>query len=134
MILVDTTPLVALCDRRDPYHAQALTHLDRLLPAELGTGEAVLAEVCFHLPLPAQRRRLHGAIDEFGITLLGSSGDITADIFTWLAKYGEHEPDWADAWLAVMTGRLARAKVWTYDKEFRTIWRQPSGKRIPLAI
>ena len=133
MILVDTTPLVALCDARDPCHKRAVNHLGGFVPAGLGTGEAILAEVCFHLPHAAQRQRLRGVLREFGVALLSTPDDVTPDVFAWLAKYGDHEPDWADAWLAVMSARLPRAKVWTYDPEFRAIWRRPNGTRIPLA-
>jgi hypothetical protein len=55
------------------------------------------------------------------------------EIFRWLDKYSEYEPDWADAYLAVLCGRDSTHKVWTYDIEFRTIWRRPNGTRIPTA-
>jgi hypothetical protein len=54
-------------------------------------------------------------------------------ILDWLDRYEEHEPDWTDAYLAVVSGREKRAVVWSYDREFSTIWRRPDGKPIPLA-
>jgi hypothetical protein len=33
----------------------------------------------------------------------------------------------------VVAGREGRARVWTFDREFRTIWRRPDGRPIPLA-
>jgi len=56
------------------------------------------------------------------------------EIFDWLAKYREHEPDWADGYLAVLCSRNRKYKVWTYDIEFRTLWRRTNGSAIPLAI
>jgi len=42
------------------------------------------------------------------------------------------DPDWADAYLAVVTGTDQRFRLWTYDREFRTTWRRPNGTPIPL--
>ena len=56
------------------------------------------------------------------------------DVLDWLSKYSDHEPDWADGCLAVLSGRDARLKVWTYDREFRTTWRRPDGTAIPMAV
>ena len=51
-----------------------------------------------------------------------------------LARYRDHDPDWADGYLAVVSGKRKGSKVWTYDREFRTTWRRPDGTRIPLAV
>ena len=50
MILVDTTPLVALCDARDSKHRTAVKHLESLAAADFVVCDAVLTEACFHLP------------------------------------------------------------------------------------
>jgi predicted nucleic acid-binding protein len=60
--------------------------------------------------------------------------DFWLDVLDWLAKYADHEPDWADACLAVLSGRDKELKVWTYDREFRTTWRRPNGTIIPMAV
>jgi predicted nucleic acid-binding protein len=54
-------------------------------------------------------------------------------VFEWLEKYNEHEPDWTDGYLAVVSARESKSKVWTYDRGFKTTWRRPDGSRIPLA-
>jgi hypothetical protein len=54
------------------------------------------------------------------------------EVFEWLDRYADHEPDWADGYLAVISGHERRWKVWTYDREFRDVWRRPNGTRIPL--
>lgn len=43
MILIDTTPLVALCDARDEKHGIAVHHLELLISSEFVVCEAVLA-------------------------------------------------------------------------------------------
>jgi hypothetical protein len=56
----------------------------------------------------------------------------------WLRRFNEnnvdYQLDWADACRAVLCGRERDAKVWTYDREFRTTWRRPDGTAIPLAV
>lgn len=135
MILVDTGPLVALCDSRDSRHGTAIRQLKKLASLKLCTCEAVLVECCFHLPGNAQRERLQYLIEALRITsVLGleAAHDWPA-VFAWLTKYADHEPDWADASLAVLCGRDKQLKVWTFDSEFRSIWRRPDGSPIPLA-
>ena len=135
MILIDTGPLVALCDPRDGRHRDALAHLSNLGPAHFRTCEAVLVEACFHLPHRMQRERLRAVVAELGIESLSTDDpDCRDEIFAWLIKYGEHEPDWADGCLAVLSEWEPRLKVWTYDREFRTMWRRPDGKLVPMAV
>ena len=135
MILMDTGPLVALCDARDRLHRTALGHLKKLAPVPLHVCEAVLVEACFHLPRQLQRERLRAVVTELGIDSFSTEDpDFQDEVFAWLIKYSEHEPDWADGCLAVISEAEPRLKIWTYDTEFRTIWRRPDGRSIPMAV
>jgi hypothetical protein len=135
MILTDTGPLVALCDPRDARHRDAISHLARLAPAGLRTCEPVLVEACFHLPNRAQRARLQAVLTDLRIDVLAPShAGLHEDVLAWLLEYSDHQPDWADGCLAVLSGRDPRLRVWTYDREFRTTWRRPDGTAIPLAV
>ena len=136
MILVDTTPLVALCDARDAKHRTAVTQLASLADEELAICDAVLTETCFHLPHRMQRQRLRALLHDLRIQPLpvGYDGAFWLEALDWLVKYADHEPDWADACLAVLSGREKSLRIWTYDKEFRTTWRRPDGTAIPLAV
>jgi predicted nucleic acid-binding protein len=135
MILVDTGPLVALSDPRDGRHRMAVAHVARFARVGLVVCEAVLTEACFHLSHVSQRQRLRAILDELQVTSLGTSDlEFRSNVFAWLLKYGEHTPDWADGCLAVLCGRDTRLRVWTYDREFRTTWRLPNGKAIPMAV
>jgi predicted nucleic acid-binding protein len=136
VILIDTTPLVALCDPRDGLHAKAIVDLDRVAKRAIVLCEPVLTEACFLLSHSVQRARLERLVVEIGMTPLAVE-DLAAlrrEVFAWLARYAEHEPDWADGYLAVVSEREKAARVWTYDREFRTTWRRPGGTRIPLAV
>lgn len=134
MILIDTTPLVALCDPRDSLHAKAIAALDRVAKRPIVLCEAVLTEACFLLSHAMQRARLERIVVEIGMAPLAiqDEADLRLDVFRWLARYAEHQPDWADGYLAVVSERKKDARVWTYDQEFRTTWRRPNGTRIPL--
>ena len=136
MILIDTTPLVALSDPRDGLHAKALADLDRIAKRGIVLCEPVLTEACFLLGRQVQRARLERLVVELGMTPLAIEdvAELRLEVFRWLARYAEHQPDWADGYLAVVSERQKDARVWTYDAEFRTTWRRPSGKRIPLAV
>ena len=136
MILFDATPLVALCDPRDALHRTAWTHLAGLARETFAVCDPALTEACFHLPHAAQRRRLRALLEEVKASAVPAAPDASLwwAVFDWIGKYAEHEPDWADGYLAVLCGRDRALKVWTYDREFRTTWRRPDGSPIPLAV
>ena len=136
MILLDTAPLVALCDPSDGLHATAARDLERLRRMPLVVCGPVLTEACFHLARAVQRQRLRHLLTEFSIAAYTSDHEVELwlDVLDWLARYAEHDPDFADGYLAVLSGIERRFKVWTYDSEFRTTWRRADGTRIPLAV
>lgn len=136
MILVDTGPLVALCDARDELHGRAVEDLQNFVQRPFGTCEAVVTEAAFHLPESAQRYRLRALLDELEISFVPVAADprTRARVWEWLLSYAEHTPDWADGCLAVLSGMNPGVSLWTYDREFRTIWRKPDGSPVPLAV
>ena len=136
MILIDTTPLVALCDARNEKHRLAVKHLESMAASEFAVCDAVLTEACFHLPHRSQRQRLRALLSDLGVQPVPvvNESAFWFEVFEWVTKYADHEPDWADGCLAVISGRDRGVKVWTYDREFRTTWRRPNGSLIPLAV
>ena len=136
MILMDTAVLVALCDPRDSLNKTALRHLKALAQSQFAVCEAVLSEACFHLSADSQRQRLKRILEELDVQLApaGDARSLWIEVFDWLSKYADHHPDWADGYLAVLSGRDRKCKIWTYDTEFRTIWRRPNGSPIPMAV
>ena len=113
MILIDTTPLVALCDARASLHRVALRDLQALASERLGVCEAVLMEACFHLAADVQRQRLRAVLDQLNIAAVPRADDrgFWTEVLDWLSKYADHEPDWADGCLAVLSGRDTGLKV-----------------------
>ena len=136
MILIDTTVLVALCDPRDSLNKTALRHLKTLAQAEFAVCEAVLSETCFHLSADSQRQRLKRILEDLDVQLVLADDlrSLWFEVFDWMSRYADHAPHWADGYLAVLSGRDRKCKIWTYDVEFRTIWRRPDGSPIPIAV
>ena len=135
MILLDTTPLVALCDPRDSLNRISRKHLKALARSEFALCEPVLTETCFHLPALSQRKRLQELLKALPVVPISLEGhDSWSEVFDWLSTYAGHDPDWTDGYLAVLCSREAKLQLWTYDAEFRTTWRKPDGAAIPLAI
>lgn len=129
MILIDTSVLVALVLPKDRLHAAAKKDLERLARHEFRVLPSVLAEACFILAGGGQRARLAEVLT--GIRARPATEPAWASVFEWLARYADHEPDWADACLVVMANKEQR--IWTYDDEFRKVWRRLDGSRVPLA-
>src|SRR5437588_12977753 len=136
MILVDTNALVALIDYSDQLNKQAAADFPRLQKRKLYLISPVIAEAVHLLPFKQDRQRLVAFLDEFQFEMcpIHETDELWQETFQWLLRYSEHSPDWADALLAVLSGREKIFRVWTYDSEFKTIWRRPDGSRIPLAV
>jgi predicted nucleic acid-binding protein len=136
VILLDTGPLVALSDPADALNATAVRQLQRLARRPLVASLPVLTEACALLPYAVQRRRLRRVLVDLGVMPYRVEDEhaLWLEVLDWLERYRDHDPDWTDGYLAVVSARETRARVWTFDREFRTIWRRPDGKPIPLAL
>lgn len=133
-VLVDTGPLVALIDSHDRLHARALAELDRLT-SPIWLGVPVLTESCFLLGAAHLRRRLSALIDREVVQLAApKNGEVTRRSMKWLDRYAEHSPDFADAFLVCWAESDASLVVWTFDREFSTVWRTLGGKKVRLAL
>jgi uncharacterized protein len=134
-VLVDTGPLVALVDTREKLHGRALEELD-LLSGPLWCGIPAFTEACFLLDSAYLRRRLSGLI-ETEVVHFGSPKNadlIVRRSMKWLDRYAEHRPDFADAFLVCWAESDSSAAVWTFDREFSTVWRTLGGKKVPLVF
>jgi predicted nucleic acid-binding protein len=134
LILVDTNVLVALADERDGLASRAERDLKRLGAGPFGLTGPVLGEACFLLPRGYLRRRLWFLLARLGVAFVDVPSPFWDDVFDWMDRYEEHEPDLADAQMAVLCSRDRDCRIWTYDREFRTTWRRMDGSRIPLAV
>jgi predicted nucleic acid-binding protein len=136
VILVDTNVLVALADPRDGLNARAVADLRRLVGRPMTLTQGALAEAFALVSGRAARARLRAVIESLDLhpCTVEADRDFWLEAFAWLDRYAEHDPDWTDAVLAVLAGRFKKWKVWTYDREFTTLWRSPRGSVISLAV
>lgn len=130
MILIDTNVIVALVDERDGLRVRAMADLAKLR-GPYGVIDAVLVETHFLLEDAYLRQRLRFILSRLSVQHVQVSPSCWSVIFDWLDKYAPHEPDLCDAML-VAVATLERRIIWTYDQEFRKLWRSPDGR--PLAI
>jgi predicted nucleic acid-binding protein len=136
MILVDTNVLVALSNPRDGLNRRARSDLRRLVPQPMMLTQEVLTEALALVASQPGRARSRGVIEALDFQPCPTTADprFWTEVFSWLAKYADHDPDWTDAVLAILAGRLRNCRLWTYDREFVSIWRLSGGSRIPLAL
>jgi predicted nucleic acid-binding protein len=134
--LIETGPLVALCDARGELHDGALSEVDRIGTRQIIALGAVLCEACFLLDTQALRSRLHALLTKLDVLGRAEEHERTFrdSVFAWLERYSEHQPDYADACLAIASEWDRAIDVWTFDSEFSTTWRRSDGSRIPVAF
>jgi predicted nucleic acid-binding protein len=125
---------VALCDARDALHERALSDLNRVGRRRLIVIDPVYTEAWHLIEQSFMRARLVTLARRLPLLAWAPEDPEhhVEAIFAWLEHYAEHDPDWADAALIVAVGRSLRARIWTYDREFTTLWKAVDGKNIPL--
>jgi predicted nucleic acid-binding protein len=131
--LVDTNVLLALVDEHDNLGRRATRDLKRLRTGPFATTAPILGEACFLLPRGYLRKRLRFLLERLSVAIVEMPAAWWDDVFDWMERYQSHDPDLADAQLATLCSKKPEYSVWTYDAEFRTIWRRKDGSRIPLA-
>lgn len=136
MILFDSNVLVALVDPRDALHSRAVRDLKRLVRRPLLVPVPVIAETCYLLTQPHHRARLWDLFQALEMRPCTPKNEaaLGEEVFRWLARYAEHDPDWTDGYLVALSSQDGRLKIWTYDHEFRDIWRSLDGARVPIAV
>jgi uncharacterized protein len=131
--LIDTGPLVAFFNRRDPYHRWATEHLaDAAIP--LWTCEAVISEACF---LVQRVRGGSAAIMELlargALRIAFHLEDHLPHVTRLMARYASVPMSLADACLVCMAEQHADSRVVTLDADF-TVYRRHGRLRIPTVI
>lgn len=128
MILLDTNVLVGLIDRGDRLSPRCYSDLGSV-SAPFGVIDAAIVEAHQVLDDPYLSKRIPGILQQIRAQHVPISAHQWRDAFDWMDKYSQHEPDICDA-LLIATG----LKIWTYDREFVTIWRAADGSLVSLAM
>lgn len=133
VVIVDTGPLIAYFNRKDPRHEWVKTTADALEPPFV-TSESVLSEVCFlldreQLPCgPLFELITQGAIVvEFDLQIH------CVRVRTLMKSYADQPMSLADASLVCLAEQNSGGAVFTLDRHFR-IYRRNGRQLIPLII
>ena len=129
MILVDTGPLVALFDPKDPSHRRCREILKTLREALL-TTVPVLTEA-FHMLSPGSTGadRLRDFIVRGGATVWSFDATSLQRAFELMEQYADHPMDLADASLLAAAETFATTRVFTIDRRDFQTYRIRRGHR-----
>lgn len=129
-VLLDTSPLVALLNRRDAFHAWSIEQASEL-PARLYTCEAVITEAHFLLAGVYQgNERLIQLMETEKLDLSFSVADHAKRIGTLMRTYGNVPMAFADACLVCMAEQEA-SRIFTLDSDFH-IYRKYQKETLDL--
>jgi hypothetical protein len=129
MIVVDTGPLVALFDRKDPEHDRCTSAL-KTLREPLKTTIPVLTEAFYMLgPESRQSDRLRDFIERRGLSVWFFDDRSLNRAFELMEVYADHPMDFADASLVVAAESLGTRKVFTIDRNDFETYRIRRGHR-----
>jgi uncharacterized protein len=135
MILVDTSPLVALFDPKDWQHDRCVQALKRIREPVL-TTVPVLTEA-FHMLRPESTGsdRLREFVEKGGLSIWLFNRPSLTRAFELMERYADHPMDLADASLVVAAESLGARKVFTVDrKDFETYRIRRGHRRYPIEI
>lgn len=130
MILVDTGPLVALFDPRDPHHLRCRKALQGFREV-LTTTTPVLTET-FHMLSPGSRgaRNVRAFVTAGGLSTWFMDHGALDRAFELMERYVDHPMDLADASLLVAAERLDTRRIFTVDRRDFLTYRIRRGHRL----
>lgn len=131
--LIDTGPLIAAFDRREPHHEWAAAQLRSLSPP-LVTCEAVLSEAAFLLMRNRRSPALALRMAERGIVQIAPVMESARDakrLEQMIERYSSVPMSFADACLVLLAERFPGAQLLTLDADFH-IYRTANRRAIPL--
>lgn len=124
-VLLDTGPLVAVCNARDIFHQWACEQLKQM-EAPLFTCEAVIAEACFLL---GKKQNAVLELMQTGLIQTGFSleSELPA-VLRLVKKYSDVPMSLADACLVRMSELHENSRVFTLDQDF--LMYRKSGRQV----
>ena len=134
-VLVDTGPLIALYNRRDPWHERC-TELVGMLPlGKAYTCWPVIVEAAYVLRRhPVDRDRLFAAMLAEEFILLPLDRDDLRGIRQILVQYRDQDVDFADAALVHMGNRESISAVFSLDRRHFGAFRRNNGSPFRLVL
>jgi len=132
-IIVDTGPLVALLNRREQHHEWVKAALRDVRPPLL-TCEAVIAEASYLLRrLDVGARALMALLARQAVKISFRLDEEHEAVARLMTKYADVPMSLADACLVRMSENLTRARVMTFDADFR-VFRRVGRQVVPVTM
>ena len=132
-VVLDTGPLVAAVNRRDEFHAWAISQLKQARPPLL-TCEAVLTEACHLLRrAPGGRRAVLEMVARGAIAVPYRFEEDAEAVSSLIEKYADIPMSFADACLFRLAENVPRSRVLTLDPDF-AIYRSRRRRAIPAIL
>lgn len=126
--IADTGFLVAFANRKDRFHAWAVTVAEQVSPPTLSC-EAVLAEAAFHLKSSAV---VLAMVREGLVAVAFDCNEHLSQLEELASRYSDRNPDLADLCLIRMSELHPRHRVITVDREDFRVYRRNKREAIPL--
>jgi len=129
--LIDTGPLLALLERRDPWHRRC-TEAFATLDLPLATSPAVLTELFHLLDTPRQLTSAWGFLRSGTVLVLPIGDDDLPDLEALMHRYRDRPMDFADATLVHLARREDLATVFTIDHDDFETYRIDGKRRFRI--
>ena len=121
MTLCDTAPLVAMCDRDDPWHARTIRALATMADTTFVTTWPCFTEAMHFLRRAgglAAQEHLWGLLDDGAVRLHASADLVPQRLRGLMRQYADAPMDLADASLVEAAGTLELSQIFTFDSHF----------------
>lgn len=129
--IIDTGAFVSLFNQRDQYHEWAV-NVFRSLKPPFYTTEAVVTEVCFLLPGPAERKKFLAKIQAGVIVVDFQLSQQIESILRFIEVYADRDLDLADATILRMSELIEDCRVFTTDGTDFAIYRRHGRRSVPF--
>lgn len=133
--LIDTGPLVAYLDSRDPAHPHVVPHLNRFT-GDLATTSAVITEAMYFVSAdPTGARLLAEFVAASGLEIydLCRPPELDAAV-ALMEKYSDTPMDFADATLVLLAEALDLRDILTLDRRGFSTFRTRPGRALRLVL
>jgi predicted nucleic acid-binding protein len=132
-VLVDTGPLIALYETKDPQHIACREQARNLPVGKAFTCWPVLTEAAYRLRrYPRERSKLFQAVRDGIYVLLPLDAEDMSEIEAVFRTYHDQEVDLADACLVHLANRERITRIFTLDRRHFGVFRMADGRPFEL--
>lgn len=134
-VVLDTNVLLSFLHRDPKQRSRVSADLVRMKNPRFLFTTPVMAEITHFLERSDQIAAFERLLARLDASFLPTEQTVRwTDVIGWMRRYAQHEPDFADAHLVILSAMDATLRIWSYDPEFASIWRRPDGSAVPMAV